>query len=155
MVRQPGRPSARVAILALAGLVLLLDGVDGWLARRGGWCSRFGARFDMETDALLVLLILLVLLFLTGPLSYMPEAVLAAIVFLIGLDLMAEAGFDPRAQGFFWLAGQGGYGVQSSPAMAALTRHLVTGAALGGDFAGLERHVAEIAPQRLLPATPG
>jgi hypothetical protein len=38
--------------------------------------------------------------------------------------------------------------------MAALTRHLVTGAALGGDFAGLERHVAEIAPQRLLPATP-
>ena len=70
-------------------------------------------------------------------------------------DRVFVAGFDPRAQGFFWLAGQGGYGVQSSPAMAALTRHLVTGAALGGDFAGLERHVAEIAPQRLLPATPG
>jgi phosphatidylglycerophosphate synthase len=31
-----------------------LDGVDGWLARRGGWASPFGARFDMETDALLV-----------------------------------------------------------------------------------------------------
>lgn len=41
---------------ALAGLILVLDGVDGWLARRGGWCSRFGARFDMETDALLILL---------------------------------------------------------------------------------------------------
>jgi phosphatidylglycerophosphate synthase len=40
----------------LAGLILVLDGVDGWLARRGGWCSRFGARFDMETDALLILL---------------------------------------------------------------------------------------------------
>ena len=35
-----------------------------------------------------VLVVLLVLLFLTGPLSYMPEAVLAAIVFLIGLDLI-------------------------------------------------------------------
>lgn len=67
-------------------------------------------------------------------------------------DRVFVAGFDPRAEGFFWLAGQGGYGVQSSPAMAALTRHLVTGAALEGDFAGLERHVAEISPRRFLSA---
>ena len=39
----------------LAGLALLLDGLDGWLARRGGWQSRFGARFDMEIDAFLIL----------------------------------------------------------------------------------------------------
>jgi phosphatidylglycerophosphate synthase len=32
-----------------------LDGVDGWLARRTGMSSRFGARFDMELDALLIL----------------------------------------------------------------------------------------------------
>jgi len=32
-----------------------LDGVDGWLARRLGLSSTFGARFDMETDALLIL----------------------------------------------------------------------------------------------------
>jgi phosphatidylglycerophosphate synthase len=31
-----------------------LDGVDGWLARRTGMISRFGARFDMEVDALLI-----------------------------------------------------------------------------------------------------
>jgi D-arginine dehydrogenase len=67
-------------------------------------------------------------------------------------DRVFVAGFDPRAAGFFWLAGQGGYGVQSSPAMAMLTRHLVTGAALSGDFAGLERHVPEISPRRLLAA---
>ncbi|MEJ2401610.1 MAG: FAD-binding oxidoreductase [Xanthomonadales bacterium] len=67
-------------------------------------------------------------------------------------DRVFVAGFDPRAEGFFWLAGQGGYGVQSSPAMARLARRLVTGAALTGAFAGLERHVPEIAPQRLLPA---
>lgn len=41
--------------VSLASLVLALDGLDGWLARRGGWSSDFGARFDMETDALLIL----------------------------------------------------------------------------------------------------
>ena len=29
-------------------------------------------------------------------------------------------GFDPQAEGFFWLAAQGGYGIQTSAAMAAL-----------------------------------
>jgi phosphatidylglycerophosphate synthase len=43
-------------VVIIATTVLLLDGVDGWLARRGGLSSAFGARFDMETDALLVLL---------------------------------------------------------------------------------------------------
>lgn len=38
-----------------AGVLLALDGIDGWLARRQGLASAFGARFDMETDALLVL----------------------------------------------------------------------------------------------------
>jgi len=35
--------------------IFCLDGVDGWLARRGPGSSSFGATFDMETDALLVL----------------------------------------------------------------------------------------------------
>jgi phosphatidylglycerophosphate synthase len=49
-------PSGVPALAAAAGsLVVLLDGVDGWLARRSGMASEFGARFDMETDALLVL----------------------------------------------------------------------------------------------------
>lgn len=41
--------------VALALVGLLLDGVDGKLARRGGETSAFGARFDMETDALQIL----------------------------------------------------------------------------------------------------
>jgi phosphatidylglycerophosphate synthase len=40
--------------LALALLATLLDGVDGRLARRLGWASPLGARFDMEVDALLI-----------------------------------------------------------------------------------------------------
>ena len=34
------------------------------------------------------LIVLMVLLFLTGPLAYLPEAVLSAVVFLIGIDLI-------------------------------------------------------------------
>jgi phosphatidylglycerophosphate synthase len=44
-------------VAAVAVLALALDGVDGWLARLRGTQSRFGARFDMETDALLALVL--------------------------------------------------------------------------------------------------
>lgn len=43
----------------LALLALALDGVDGWLARRRDCASAFGARFDMETDALFILVLAL------------------------------------------------------------------------------------------------
>lgn len=36
-------------------------------------------------------------------------------------------GFDPLAEGFFWLAGQGGYGIQTSPAMSRLAAALILG----------------------------
>jgi len=43
--------------VALATLAAVLDSVDGRLARRSGLESRFGARFDMETDALMILVL--------------------------------------------------------------------------------------------------
>ncbi len=39
------------AMFCVAVLAFALDGVDGWLARRTGLASDFGARFDMEVDA--------------------------------------------------------------------------------------------------------
>ena len=36
-------------------------------------------------------------------------------------------GFDGKEEGFFWLAGLGGYGVQTSPAIAALAAALILG----------------------------
>ena len=48
-------PGAGPASAVLVTLIFGLDGVDGWLARRGPGSSAFGATFDMETDALLVL----------------------------------------------------------------------------------------------------
>ena len=41
----------RWMLVAIAGAALLLDGTDGWTARRQGLSSAFGARFDMEIDA--------------------------------------------------------------------------------------------------------
>lgn len=35
-------------------------------------------------------------------------------------------GFDPLASGFFWLAGQGGYGIQTAPALAEYCHFLIT-----------------------------
>ena len=53
------------------------------------------------------LIVVFVLLFLTEPLSYMPEAVLAAIFFLIGLDLIDLKGMKTiyaQARSEFWVA---------------------------------------------------
>ena len=44
-------------------------------------------------------------------------------------DRHPAAGFAADAEGFFWLAGQGGFGLQTSPAMAAIVESLVTGTA--------------------------
>lgn len=43
-------------------------------------------------------------------------------------DRNPVAGFAPEADGFFWLAGQGGFGLQTSPMMAAATASLICGA---------------------------
>ena len=43
------------ATTALAIVISVLDGLDGWLARTTKMISAFGARFDMETDALLIM----------------------------------------------------------------------------------------------------
>jgi phosphatidylglycerophosphate synthase len=42
-------------IVGLSTIALVLDGLDGPLARRTGTASAFGARFDMELDALLLM----------------------------------------------------------------------------------------------------
>lgn len=52
-------PTAAWIVIFVAVVVLILDGVDGWLARQEGRVSAFGARFDMEVDAALGLILAL------------------------------------------------------------------------------------------------
>lgn len=50
------------------------------------------------------------------------------------VDKCPVVGFDPKAEGFFWLAGQGGYGIQSAPALARAAAALVLGEDLPDDI---------------------
>ncbi|MGR3465679.1 NAD(P)/FAD-dependent oxidoreductase [Limimaricola sp.] len=63
-------------------------------------------------------------------------------------DRSPVVGFDPDRDGFFWLAGQGGYGVQTAPALARLAADLCLGRASGlpGEV------VAALAPGRFAKA---
>jgi phosphatidylglycerophosphate synthase len=51
--------AAHWGLFVVAALALSLDGLDGWLARRQRLASGFGARFDMEVDSLLALVLAL------------------------------------------------------------------------------------------------
>jgi phosphatidylglycerophosphate synthase len=51
------RPAATTTIVVLAGIALGLDACDGWVARRTRSASAFGARFDGEVDAFLILVL--------------------------------------------------------------------------------------------------
>lgn len=55
LTAEPAEPQVAVAAIACGAVCSVLDGVDGWLARRSGTTSAFGARFDMEVDAILIL----------------------------------------------------------------------------------------------------
>src|SRR6185295_4207505 len=48
-------PAVAWFVVGMAIAATVLDGVDGWAARRFGQSSAFGARFDMEVDALLIM----------------------------------------------------------------------------------------------------
>ena len=63
-------------------------------------------------------------------------------------DRVPVVGFDPDAAGFFWCAGQGGTGIQTSPAIAGLTADLISGQTPRGLPADL---VTELSPNRFHP----
>jgi phosphatidylglycerophosphate synthase len=54
LIGEPGLPSVAAAAAAVGMCATALDGMDGWLARHAGTASAFGARFDVEIDALLI-----------------------------------------------------------------------------------------------------
>lgn len=62
-------------------------------------------------------------------------------------DRRPVAGFDPDAPGFFWLAGQGGFGLQTSPAMALAAEALACGLEWPEEL-----HAVGVTPEMLSPA---
>jgi D-arginine dehydrogenase len=49
-------------------------------------------------------------------------------------DSLPVVGFDDAAPGFFWLVGQGGFGIQTSPTMARMSAALIRGDDVPGDL---------------------
>lgn len=58
-------------------------------------------------------------------------------------------GWDPLRPGFFWVAGQGGYGIQTSPAMGEACAALARGLPLPPRIAGFGLDATMLAPHRL------
>ena len=63
-------------------------------------------------------------------------------------DKTMVAGFDPAREGFFWLAGQGGYGIQTAPSMGRIAAALATGRGLPPDLADLGVEASALSPGR-------
>ena len=64
-------------------------------------------------------------------------------------DKCPVAGYSAEAPGFFWLAGQGGYGIQTSPALGELAAALVLGKPLSQAMVDEGVDLASLAPERL------
>jgi D-arginine dehydrogenase len=64
-------------------------------------------------------------------------------------DKCPVTGFDTQAEHFFWLAGQGGYGIQSAPALARLACSLVLEHKLPQDILDQGLNIDDLHPDRL------
>jgi D-arginine dehydrogenase len=64
-------------------------------------------------------------------------------------DRSPVAGFDPRAPGFFWLVGQGGYGIQTAAALGRVAAALAARESLPTDIAAMGVDAAMLGPARL------
>jgi D-arginine dehydrogenase len=63
-------------------------------------------------------------------------------------DRSPVIGFDPNAEGFFWLVGQGGYGIQTAPAAARAAASMILGRPLPVDIAREGVTAKDLAPDR-------
>ncbi len=62
-------------------------------------------------------------------------------------------GYDPRSEGFFWYAGQGGYGIQTAPALREVAASLLKRERLGANWSAIGVTAAALAPDRLFAST--
>ncbi|HEX3917548.1 MAG TPA: FAD-binding oxidoreductase [Caulobacteraceae bacterium] len=65
-------------------------------------------------------------------------------------DKVPVVGMDPDAPGFFWLAGQGGYGIMTSPALSGLAAQLILSGSLPAASAGGSVTAGALSPARFL-----
>jgi D-arginine dehydrogenase len=64
-------------------------------------------------------------------------------------DAVPVVGPDPRVDGLFWLAGQGGYGIKTSPSLSRACASLIREGRLPEDLLRLGVTAAQLSPERL------
>jgi D-arginine dehydrogenase len=64
-------------------------------------------------------------------------------------DGLPVVGFDAEIDNFFWLAGQGGYGIMMAPALAVATAQLITNHRLPSDYEDAGIFASSFSPARL------
>jgi D-arginine dehydrogenase len=67
-------------------------------------------------------------------------------------DRTPVVGYSPRAPEFFWLAGQGGYGIQTAPALSRAAAALVLGLDPPADLAAQGLDIRAMSPERFAAA---
>jgi D-arginine dehydrogenase len=70
-------------------------------------------------------------------------------------DRVPVVGFDARTEGLFWCAGQGGYGIQTAPALARTAAALAKRENLPADIATEGLTAADLSPGRLSAVSVG
>ena len=63
-------------------------------------------------------------------------------------DKTPVVGFDPKVEGFFWLAGQGGYGIQTAPSMGRVAAALAAGIDIPADLETFGVKAIALSPAR-------
>jgi D-arginine dehydrogenase len=63
-------------------------------------------------------------------------------------DSLPVIGYEPAAPGFFWLVGQGGFGIQTSPAVSRLAAALIEGREVPDDLRERGIEAGMFAPRR-------
>jgi len=64
-------------------------------------------------------------------------------------DKSPVAGFSAKVDGFYWLAGQGGYGIQSSPALSDYAAAQILGREIPGYIADQGLQASDLSPSRV------
>jgi D-arginine dehydrogenase len=68
-------------------------------------------------------------------------------------DRVPVVGFDPQVEGLFWCAGQGGYGIQTAPALARAAAALAKHEKLPADVVAEGLTATDLSPHRFLAVT--
>jgi phosphatidylglycerophosphate synthase len=94
---------SRVSLALLVVALLVVDGLDGYLARSRGEASAFGAAYDMETDALSVMVLALLLREEGIAGSWVLAAGLWRFVYAIGVAVWPALGDSPPSPIYRWI----------------------------------------------------